>query len=86
VTSNRVFAVRKTGQLLKQVGILSFGDTGKESVIYDTQLPEGIDSVQHIQDMEDAAYRSALNSLLLSVQTSKNSVLLCVSGLSACVL
>jgi len=31
--------------------------TGKESVIYDTQLPEGIDSVQHIQDMEDAAYR-----------------------------
>ena len=30
---------------------------GKESVIYDTQLPEGIDSVQHIQDMEEAAYR-----------------------------
>jgi len=32
-------------------------DTGKESVIYDTQLPEGIDSVQHIEDMEAAAYR-----------------------------
>ena len=32
---------------------------GKESVIYDSQLPEGIESVQHIQDMEEAAYRYA---------------------------
>jgi len=31
--------------------------TGKESVIYDTQLPEGIDSVQHIREMEDAMYK-----------------------------
>jgi hypothetical protein len=30
---------------------------GKESVIYDTQLPEGIDSVQHIREMEEATYR-----------------------------
>lgn len=37
---------------------------GKESVIYESQLPEGIDSVRHIQDMEDAIYRSAIWSML----------------------
>jgi len=40
--------------------------TGKESVVYDTQLPEGIDSVQHIQDMEEAAYRYTVLLLSLS--------------------
>ena len=59
---------------------LLFVHTGKESVIYDTQLPEGIDSVQHIQDMEEAAYRSVLTTelfLSMSVFYTEDFILLC---------
>jgi hypothetical protein len=50
--------------------------TGKQSVIYDTQLPAGIDSVQQIQLMENAVYRlkytfiTAVSFLILSCKSS----------------